>query len=87
MKAILLSKENEDYTRSSIEFMTEFNKLHPDNRLENIDSNTPEGSRLVSLYGLNQLPAILIITNDGQLINLWQGNLPLKDDIFAYLRY
>lgn len=85
MRSLLLFKEKEDYSNICRLYGLEFNKQHPDKQLTIVNDNI-EIDRLASLYGISELPAILIILDDGRLTNLWQGKiLPTKDDVLAYL--
>ena len=85
MKTLFLIKDKEDYTTDCYAYASEFNKQHPDKSLTIINDDI-EIDRLANLYGVSELPAILITLDDGSLTSLWQGKiLPTKDDVFAYL--
>lgn len=56
-------------------------------RLEVIDVDTRQGSDIVSLYGVMQYPAILVLQTDGSLQKSWEGgSLPLIEEVMGYSR-
>lgn len=85
MKSLMLFKETEDYSNDCDMYAEEFNKQHPDRPLSVI--NDPDKiEQIVRLYGLSELPAILILLDDGKLNAVWQGRiLPMKDEVLSYL--
>jgi len=50
-----------------------------------LDVNTRSGASLAELYDVMQFPCVLAISNDGQMIQMWQGdNLPLMSEVTYY---
>ena len=50
-----------------------------------VDLNTRDGSSTASLYDVMQYPAILALTDDGQLVKEWEGqSLPLMNEVAYY---
>jgi hypothetical protein len=46
-----------------------------------LDANSVDGSALAELYDVIRRPAVVVTQEDGQLVRLWQGNLPSADDL------
>lgn len=53
--------------------------------LKLMDLNTRDGSSLASLYDVMQTPSVLVTGDDGQMVNISQGTLPLVNEISYYL--
>lgn len=53
--------------------------------LQVMDVNTRDGSSLASLYDIMQTPSVLITNDDGSMINMTQGTLPLVNEISYYM--
>lgn len=87
MKVVILYRENEEYTRSIEEFARAFKGAYSNIELELKDLNTSEGDEMAKLYDIVDYPAILVLREDGQVQNVWQGsNLPLLDEVESYVR-
>lgn len=68
----------EDYKR-------DFEARFSGQKIELVSLDTVEGAELAKLYDVVRYPAILVITDDGQLQKLWQDRpWPLFDEVFAY---
>ena len=64
----------------------EYASLQPGNKLELISLETPQGARLAELYGITEYPSLIVISNDGHLLRLWQGgDLPLMSELTGYI--
>ncbi len=60
---------------------------HRDKNLELLSVDTPDGDNLARVYGIISYPAILALSSDGQLLQLWQElQLPLISELDAYLQ-
>lgn len=65
--------------------MHEFERRMPGRKVEMISLNGREGAAMASLYDVVQYPAILATTDDGRLLQWWQGEqLPLMNEVAAY---
>ena len=86
MRVTILYRSQSEHERSVLEFERDYN--HQTGRdLELVDLNTIEGSNLAELYDIVRYPAILATTDDGALLQLWQGEiLPLMSDVTFYDR-
>lgn len=75
---------NSDHARSMIEFEHEY-ESRTGRKLQHIDLETVEGDDLAKLYDITDYPAVIATTNDGELLQLWQGsNLPLINEVMFY---
>lgn len=82
--AILYHPESE-YARPTEELVEEL-KAHTDRKVEFIDVDTKEGVEKAVNYGAMDYPAFVVLTDDGQVYNMWQGStLPSIGDIVSYL--
>jgi len=56
---------------------------------EMIDADSPRGSSMVELYDLMARPTVVVVRNDGQVVQAWTDpeQLPTPDEIsyFAHL--
>ena len=85
MKVVILYRPNSEHTRSVEEFVHDFQKGHPERRVELISLDTPGGSHLAEVYDAVDYPAILAMSNDGQLLKMWQGQqFPLMNELAYY---
>ena len=85
MRVVVIWRDNEDYSRSVIEFLRDI-----EHRLgkapESLSPDSPEGESLARSYDIVEYPSILAINDDGKLVQLWRGiMLPKIDDVSFYL--
>lgn len=82
---LMLYRPNSEHSRVVEEFVRDFSRQHMDGKLDLVDLNTRDGSSTASLYDVMQYPAILALTDEGQLIKEWEGqNLPLMTEVAYY---
>jgi hypothetical protein len=68
-----------------MDYVREYKMRHPDIEPELMSLETREGAEMARLYGVYVYPAILAISRDGSLMQLWQDDhLPLMQDLDAY---
>jgi len=68
------------------DFAAEFER-YKRKKLNLISLETVEGDDLAKLYGVTQYPAILVMSETGSLVRLWQGNpMPLMDELSYYVQ-
>lgn len=85
MKVLILYRPESEHARAVDEFTHEFERRHVGKKVELINLSTREGAAMASLYDIVRYPAILATTDDGQLLNFWQGEqLPLMNEVAAY---
>lgn len=85
MKVCALYRQNSEHARKIEEFLHEFSRLYPDRKIEVIDLDTRDGAATASLYDIVRYPAVLALTDDGQLTRSWEGDqLPLISEVASY---
>jgi hypothetical protein len=84
MKVAVLYRSNSDHERSVLEFEYEFE--HRTGRsFDKYDVNTRDGAAMASLYDIMQYPCVLALSDDGRMLQMWQGgNLPLINEVTYY---
>jgi hypothetical protein len=85
MKVILLYRPASEHAETVEEFARDFVKQHADRRIELLSVDTREGSSMAVLYDIVSYPAILALSDDGLLLQNWQGStMPLMDEVAYY---
>ncbi len=85
MRVLMLYRQRSDHARAVEEFVRDFTRTHRDNKLDLVDVDTREGISTATLYDIMRYPAVLALTNDGQVLKDWQGDtLPLMDEVAYY---
>lgn len=85
MKVLMLYRPNSEHAQKVEQFAREFNKYYIDHKLELVNLNTRDGASTALLYDVMQFPAVLAVTNDGQLIKEWHGEtMPLMNEVSYY---
>jgi hypothetical protein len=86
MKAVILYRPQSEFARRTEEYAHDFERTRGV-KLEQIDVDSTEGSQMAELYGIMQYPALIIIKDDGQILNDWQGidQFPLMADLAVNL--
>lgn len=83
----MLYRPNSEHSRVVEEFAHDFAREHREVNLKLVDLNTRDGSSTASLYDVMQYPAILALTDDGQVVREWEGqSLPLMNELAYYAR-
>jgi hypothetical protein len=88
MKVLILYRPNSEYSRSVENFIRDYKYQHEadGNKINALDIDSREGSTTASLYDIMQSPAILALSDDGQLIKSWVGReLPLMEEVAGYV--
>ncbi len=81
----MLYRPNSEHARVVEDFARDFSHRFRGSRLDMVDLNTRDGSSTASLYDVMQYPAILALTDDGQLVKEWEGqSLPLMNEVAYY---
>lgn len=85
MRILILYRPDSEHGRRVEEFAENFRRHSRDHRLEVLDIDSRDGWSLASLYDVIQYPALLALTDDGQLLRSWQGeSLPLINEVAYY---
>jgi len=67
--------------------MRDFTRAHTDRGVSLVSLDTRDGVSTASLYDVMQYPAILALSDDGQLLKEWEGEqLPLMNEV-AYFAH
>lgn len=88
MKVLILYRPDSEHETDVQSFVRDLQRDHTveDGKLELLSVNTRDGSATASLYDIMSYPSILILANDGSVLNTWQGlPLPLMDEIAGYI--
>lgn len=81
MKTILITKEDDSSCRDMRVLADELRELGSDVFEYNWDDI--EAQPLIALYDIYNTPCVLITTDEGTYINMWQGEMPS----FSEVRY
>lgn len=84
MKVNILYQPNSEHARQVEEFVRDFRAQQITRQVELVDAGTPKGAAAAMLYDVVQYPAILALSNDGQLVKSWEGDFPLMDELAYY---
>ena len=85
MRAVILYHPHSEFSRPIEEYVRDFERQR-DKKIELVSLETVEGSNMAGLYDIVQYPALLVISDDGQLVRQWQGeHLPLMDEVAGFL--
>jgi len=86
MKVYILYRPKSEHARLVEEFAHEFERQRAAHRLEVMDIDSRDGSATASLYDIMSYPAILALTDDGQVLKSWVGEKvpPLMDELAYY---
>jgi hypothetical protein len=87
MKILVIYRPNSEHGRLTEEFLHDFQRLHPDQKVEALNIDSREGSTLANLYDVTRYPTILVLQNDGQIEKSWDDDvLPRMDEVASYAR-
>ena len=66
-------------------FVHELERRYASIKPEVMEYDQSEGANLAKTYDITTQPSLLVLRNDGQLIQMWQGlPLPLIDEVASY---
>ena len=86
MKAIIFSKK--DSIGDSFEVKKLLQTLRVNGvALESYDTDSVRGAQLAETYGVMDLPAVVVITEEGKVQGFWQGSLPSEGEISQSVGY
>ncbi len=87
MKVLVLYRPNSEHARGIEEFLHEFGRRNPADKIETIDIDTREGINAASLYDVMAYPAVLALADDGSELKRWVGEeRPLLDELAYYAK-
>jgi hypothetical protein len=85
---LILYRPNSEHATTVETFVRDFEHQHDtrERKIELVSVNTRDGSTTASLYDVWSFPAILVVDDDGRVINLWEGErLPLMEEVAGYM--
>ena len=86
MKVLVLYQPRSEHRIVIEELIHEYKRLYPGSTLEVLDVDQPDGIAMAKLYGVMRYPSLLVLSEDGSLIQNWEGDdaLPRLDEINYY---
>jgi hypothetical protein len=85
MRVVALYHPKSDHEGIVLDYIRDYHMRSSGKEIEPISLETIEGSSMAELYDVTIYPAILALSDDGQLQHFWQGiPLPLMNEIDAY---
>ena len=86
MKLLVLYQPKSEHARTVEEYLDDFGRLYPGVEIEVLDAESIEGVNKCELYDVLEYPALLVLTADNTLQNMWLGKLlPQKQEVVSYL--
>lgn len=84
MRTIVVYKEMSDHARSVYDFTREF-ESRTGIEVEEMNPESIEGEAFCRTYDVVEYPTLLVTTDDGVVMNSWQGlPLPTVDNVRGY---
>jgi hypothetical protein len=85
MKVVILYRPISEHARAVETFLRDFQMRNSAVKVETVDVDNRDGIALVDLYQIVDYPAIIAMSDDGSVLNMWQGSdLPLMDEVASY---
>jgi hypothetical protein len=86
VKLLILYRPDSEHSTAVESFVRDFQHQHDVGaKVELLSLNTRDGATTASIYDVMSYPAILALTDEGSVINSWQGDLPLMDEVAGYV--
>ena len=84
MRITVLYQSNTEGERPVTEFAREYER-RTGRSLELLDVNTRDGASMATMYDIVRYPAVLALTDDGRMQQLWaEETLPLMNEVLYY---
>lgn len=84
MKVIVITKGDGPEMRDVLEMA---DRIEAETyEVERVDFDDPEARQLTELYDIYSTPALLVVENDGRVVEAWQALLPTESEIKNLLR-
>lgn len=85
MRLVMLYRPGSDKAGLAEDYAAEYARRNPGKKIELLSLDTVAGAEMAKLYGVTNNPAILTISTDGILLQMWQDeHLPLMDELNFY---
>jgi hypothetical protein len=86
MKSVIIYRPQSEHA-SAVERFTRDIARQENIEFELINVDTPRAMDMMALYGIMSHPAILVLRDDGQLVQHWAADkLPLIHEVAAFAR-
>jgi len=85
MKVLVLYRPESEHARIIEMFIRDLEHQHDGARLEVVNIDSRDGIATASLYDIMDYPGILALTDDGQVLKMWQGReMPRIQEVSYY---
>jgi hypothetical protein len=83
MRIVCVFRDNQDYTRSTLEWLESFYR-QTGYQIEQLD---PDGNpHFCETYDIVEYPTLLALSNNGEVRAMWRGrNFPLINEVSYYI--
>ena len=86
MKVVILYRPDAEHFRKVETFVHDLRARHHNAQLDIVNIDSREGISMSGIYGIMQFPAIIALSADGSMQQMWLGEeLPLLDEVAAYI--
>ena len=86
MRTVVVYKDYSDHGREVREYIEEFER-QKGLKIEVMDPDSGKNDFFLQAYDVVEYPTILVITDEGRLLQQWRGKpLPLFDEVAYYAR-
>ncbi len=83
MRVICIYRENQDYTRTVLDWLEDFRRQ---TGYEIETMNPDENIEFCEAHDVVEYPTILALDNSGSIVASWRGKmLPLKNEVLYYI--
>lgn len=85
MKVVVLYRPESEHARGVETFLRDFKLRNPAATVDVFNVDERDGIALCGLYDIMRYPAILVVSEDGSLLKLWNDDLlPMIDEVASY---
>ena len=86
MRIVVVYRDASDHSREFREYIDDF-KRQTGLEIEQISPDDGRNQFFLQAYDIVEYPTILVIADDGRLLQMWRGRpLPLFDEVAYYAR-
>ncbi|MGH7156504.1 MAG: hypothetical protein ACREGG_00055 [Candidatus Saccharimonadales bacterium] len=87
MRAVILYHPGGEFAGLAEDYKRDFETRHQGKEIELLSLEEAAGAEAAKLYDVVRYPALLVISNDGSLLKLWQDQpWPVMDEVSSYLQ-
>ncbi len=82
-RAVCVFRDNQDYSRTVTEWLENFRR-QTGHEFEILDPD--ENSNFCQVYDIVEYPTLMVLREDGSLLEMWRGkDMPLVDEVLYYM--